>query len=636
MGPKPFIAFPPSTRLAAKVMAVGVFTLLVSCISDGPNRTGGGYLGEHGVLLQNPLYHVVIPDFPVDSLWTRDGDQQGGHLGAGVLFAGVSGQFSAQVRLGYDVTDTAYLKSLADTTDSVRLSVRAFRSVAGLGALEASVGDSILANDTTKADPSTRFADTLSFLVETWAFRNKDASGTILTDEQRLDSVNLRNRKFLARMDPNAILDPYPILDTIKLSIRKAYKDDSLQARVLPHLTKVLKDSAYTIKWLLHIQLTPLPKPGDTRAAMLRLEGATTTPYAPVLLFGNQPNPVTASAAGTVGQALLPLVTGTSRGVNYVLRYGGSKLDILPSKNRDLHLVLSRAALIDSINAGLRRNLNIEPSPGDIGGNFDLTYFVPFARLSMPLADSLNLEGKLPELIQVLSDLDTLLPNAPPATGHLAVTLVPLESTVRLFIATDQTNSYVPLDTISIAYAKPSATDSLLRRVIVKFALDTAQNDTSYLHVGESKDIVKNVRGYGIEQLFLNLTAGNTALDVSHYLNAHERVEPNDFRDPATGATLSDLASRIPHLLHPKTDSLNLRATIGLQRLLNRTDAGSDVLSDLVIRAQSAVDTAVVATDGTAASAVPFPVLSVIPPRLNAGKLTVRLDLYLYPLKKER
>ncbi len=126
------------------------------------------------------------------------------------------------------------------------------------------------------------------------------------------------------------------------------------------------------------------------------------------------------------------------------------------------------------------------------------------------------------------------------------------------------------------------------------------------------------------------------SLSIQVIINSHSRNEPNEMRDPETGTPLTTISSRIPHFLHANQDSLNLRATLGLQSLINRTYMGQQVFSDLFVQPllQSAVDTLFTYNNLTGPQYVPYPVLTVIPPKLKGGKLFIRVDLYLYPLKK--
>jgi hypothetical protein len=616
MGSKFFIALPPSIRVAAKALGVGaLFAALSSCISDGPNRTGGDYLAENGILLKNPLYHVTIPEFPVDSFWTSDAEN---HFGDTVMMAGISGKFNGQVRAAFDMADTNYLDSVSDSASSFRLS---------LGTIPEPVGIIENLQATVTGDSAHPVRDSLTFLVESWAIPDTASTGARLTDAQRADTLNVYNRRFLVRQDTTAVLPKPNALDTIVLAIKGAYGADSvaLQARALRNLFKLIHpDSGFSstvaptsIKWLIQFQLTPLPGASTPGDAMLRLDGAGTSYFAPTLLFGNPTN------SHTFG----------NRGVNYKLRYGGSRFDILPSKLRSLHVVLGRGVLLDSVDAALKRQ-GVTPPARNISGKFDLSYFLPFGQVTLPLSDSVQLEGDLPLEMLLTSDIDSVLPYVAP--GSSSIVTAPLGKSTVLFTTSDRNAPNKVLDTISVFYGIAQQ-DTGLRQVIIKLAKDSVINDTTYLRVGEAREIRKQITGYGNDLLVLTVTASDTTLEVSHYIASPSSLEANDLRDPSTGKLLSALADKVPRLLHSEDKTLTLRATHGIQRLLNRADADKDIFPELQFQPPgfATVDTSVPVNGTNIPVRLPYPVLSVIPPKIVGGRIVVGLDLYLYPLKKE-
>jgi hypothetical protein len=621
MGSNAFNPYRPSLLRTAKITVIcSALALLSSCISDGPNQTGGQYLANQGILLQNSLYHIVLPSFPVDSFWTSESEPN--HLGDTVLMAGISRNFSSQVRMAFDLADTTFLDSLSDSATSFHLSVGAVPTTGvGLTELIATVGDS--------ASDTATYRDSLGFLVESWAIPNKNIDGEIQTDAQRRDTLSLYNRRFLIRQDTVAVLPAVTTRDTIKLQIKGAYTQNNFQAKLLPHLYEFLKPKSSTTKWLIQMQLTPLRDTVDKRPGMLRLGGNIGSTYGPVLLFGSP----TSSLTATAKQKLGPLVASGMRGVNYNLRYSGSGTDILPAKNRNMHLQLDRASLLDSLEAALKRQ-GITPPSRSKGNQFDLTYFIPFAQISMPLADSLRLEGGLPIEMRLNSDLDSILPETP--RGTISVFTILKDKSTWLLTKTESGNAYKILDSISILYRQMPNADSGIRQVIVQFAKDSSRNDSIFIHLGETKEIIIG-KVNGSSPLVISASAQSSILQISYYLSSHSVSEPNDFKDPVTGKLLTTLSEKLPRLLRPAQNNLTLRATRGLQRILNRADAGVSIFPDLVIQPISqAVDDSVTGGGKTEPQRVPFPVLSVIPPKIVGGRLSVSIDLYLYPLKAER
>ena len=622
MGSKSFIPFPAAIRFIAKAAGIAsLLALLSSCISDGPNQTGGQYLSDHGILLKNPLYHVVLPVFPVDTFWTSDAEPS--HLGDTVLMAGTAGNFSGQVRMAFDIADTNFLDSLSSNANSFRLSIGAVPTTGvGLEELKATVGDGV-------TDTALAFRDSLPFLVETWAVPDRNESGDRLTDAQRRDTLGLYNYRFLNRQDTTTVLPRVTVRDTIKLQIRGAYAANNFQIRTLPHLFDSLKAQATSTKWLLQIQLTPMSDTSDSGSAMLRLGGEGTSTYGPTLLFGSPTN--TSSAAAK--QKIAPLITAGKRGVNYSLKYAGSRLDLLPAKARGLHLLLDRETLLDSLDAALQRQ-GITPPSRAIHGNFDLTYFVPFGQISLPLADSMNLEGNFPMELRLASDLDSLLPHTP--RGSISTSTVPLNDPTTLISTIESGTTAKLVDTLSVIYKAVASADTALRKVILSFSPDSSKNDTVFMKVGETRDVAIT-KGYGNSPLILTLLAAKASVQISYYLSSHAVTEPNDLRDETTGNLLTTLSEKLPRLLQPGQNRLALRATRGIQRLLNRADAGDDIFPDLLIQPISqAVDDSVTSGGFTGTQRVPYPVLSLISPKFETGRLSIRLDLYLYPLKQER
>ncbi len=608
--------------LAPRLLGLGfALWLLSSCISDGPNQTGGQYLAKHDILLKNPLYHVVLPSFPVDSFWNTDAERN--HLGDTILMAGIAGNFTGQVRMAFDISDTSFLDSLSDSASSLRLSVGAVPNTGvGLAELIGTVGDTGV--DTTKS-----FRDSLAFLVESWAVPDRDTAGSAQSDAARQDTFNLYNRRFLIHQDTTAALPKATVLDTIKLQIKGAYAKDNLQAKSLPHLRNFLRSKSTSTKWLVQIQLTPIANNSQTGLAMLRLGGEITSSYGPALLFGKTDF---SPASATVKQRVRTLIISKLGGVNYTLKYKGSRFDMLPAKMRGLHILLDRSVLLDSLDAALLRQ-GITPPSRAIQGHFDLTYFIPFGQIILPLADSLHLEGSLPLDMRLASDIDSTLPGTP--SGALGLKIIPLDVPTVIGYNYENGNYSKILDSISILYRKMPSMDSGLNQVIVRFGKDSLKNDSEYVHVGETKDIVI-ANASGSLRLMLTVTAGKNSAQAAYYLSSHGVEENNFFRDEKTGELLTSLSKRFSHLLFPGQKTLSLRATTGIQRLLNRADAGLNVFPDFLVQPfSSAVDTAVTTGSVTQPQLIPFPVLSVIPPKIQGGKLTIGIDLYLYPLKKE-
>jgi hypothetical protein len=626
MGPKPF--FPPSrigraigARRAAGLFAAGALALaLSSCISDGPNQTGGKYLSENGILLQDPLLHVTLTSFPVDSFWTTDGEAN--HLGDSVMLAGRSGAFTAVSRLAFQIAATSYLDSLRQD-DSTTLKL----SLGFPGTTIFSVGvDELIAS--VKGDSGHPGPDSIRFVVHSW-----DTTDAGKTDDQWGQLFNSLNDKFLVRGDTLAALGAPSAIDTITLAVRTAYSIGP-QARPLPNLQKRLR-AAVDNKHLIQMRLSPIID-SATGSAMLRLGGSLPSdaglPFEPQLLFGK----IDSSRGAPAANRLQTVVTRQNRrGVNYSIQYSGAATDIVIPKRTGFHVTLDREALFDSIEAVLVQQKKQVPTRTG-SGDFDLTYFVPFAKMTLPF-QATQLEGGFPVQMQLISSADTLL--ADETDGLIDEDTIPLDQSKVLWLTFELGNPGQIQDSVRLAYrpANPNAPDSALRRVELTFSKDSAaRNDTTFIAVGGTRQMVSSLSGFGSgNALSLQLEAKEGFLVVRSYLNTHPAVEPNEYRDPATGETITDMERRLAHFLHPDSTSLTLRATNGIQRILNRKKAGASFLQNFMFQpaVRAAVDSIANVDNENVPSQVPYPVLSVLQPKIEAGVLKVDMDIYLFPLK---
>lgn len=619
MGAKPTLSRPrprprPLRSLAKLLLATAAAAAVSSCISDGPNRTGGEYLAQHGVLLQDPLYHVTLKNVPVDSFWTADGDAN--HIGDSILLAGRSGNFSAEARVAFNVSAASYLDSL-DTDDATTLKLSLGVPPSGYAFEELKA--------TLEGDDSGAAPDSVRFLVSAW-----DTTDEGLTDEDWNTLIDVWNRRYLIRNDTLAALPPASAIDTITLAARTAYSQNTPQANPLPALHKRFID-AKDHRHLVQMRLTPLfDSAADSGSAMLRLGGQLGNDgglyYEPLLLFGRYDS----STAAPSANRLQPLITNSGlRGVDYTLRYAGPATDIVTGKRRGLHLILDRTLLLDSIDADLRRQgLPVETHPAS--GDFDLAYFVPFAKMTLPLAGT-ELEGGFPLEINLISSIDTLLDEESP--GAVRVNVIPLDSGLDLWNTFESGDPGKVRNDVRLSYR--SVTPAL-RRVELTFSRDSSRNDTLLIAAGETRQWSTGVSINGANSyLSLGLEAGEDSLTVRSFITAHGKTEPNEFRDPETGETITAMEQRIQRFLHPGQSDLTLRATNGIQSLLNRANSGNKILQDFQFQPalRPAIDSTVTVNGANVPYPVPYPVLSVVSPALDGGALKVDVELYLFPLK---
>lgn len=617
---KPGTSFHRNRLALLPVLAAG---LLAGCISDGPNQTGGGFLSDNGIVLANPLYHVKVKDFPVAKYWTTDAEPS--HLNDTILLAGVNGKFTAEPRFEFRIADSSYLDSLTDSPSTLRLSLSTpiWKNVGsfidnGTQALES------------LADTTGKVRGHLDFEVLSWDFTNEG-----LSDDAWNDSVSQRNRRFLIFGDTLARLPDPTVRDTIRLQVAGAYSlRAQLQTDTLPALEALLSKS----KGHLHlIQMRLIPLPGsdsaDTLPAMLRLGGnwAYDDSHRPALLFGrNQP------ADSVDGHnRLTPMDAGSGQlAVSYTLRYSGPRTDLVVPLQRGLHVSFDRTRLLDSLDAALsRQGITPPPRPSD---TLSLQYFVPFAAITLPIRKPV-LEADLPVQVRLFSSVDTLLGDVRDASAR--EDRIPVGGSVTPWYTTEIGRPESIVNKVSLNYAKADTVkaDSLLRRVILSFSKDTIRNDTVFLPVGGTGQINASLTGYGqANQLVIKLQAGADTLAAQSYLSVRSGVDNNAFRDPTTGDPMP-LDSLVPRYVQPGSDSIRLRATGGIRALINRTLLGTDARQDFEFRPyfRAYNPKAAPASGDSLAHEVVFPVLSVIPPKIDSatGALSVDLDVYLYPLK---
>ncbi len=415
---------------------------LIGCISDGPNKTGAEYLANHGIVLQNPLYHVVLNNFPVDRIWTSETEPS--HLGDSILLAGKSRDFSAKFRLAFEITDSNFIDS-AKTTKSFKLSLTPHFPTYGIGKNEL-VGSVGTKSDTAKST----LADSLTFIVSTTVNADINATGATLSEDDRIALFAKLNRPFMARFEDENVLPASNVQDTIKIQAKGLYDSLQYQINALPHLLDTLISKPISTKWLIQMQLTPLFKNPDSLNSFIRLGGNSVlgSAYRPSLLFGSATNSLTATA----GQKIQPMAVagyngGNFIGVNYKLDYTGSDLNLVTAKNRGWHLQMNRKTLMDSINAELKRQGKIPATP-DITGNFDVTYFVPFGQISLPLDSTKYFENNFPLDLRLSTDLDSILPQSPDSIFTSFV--VPLDKKTVLWTSVQNQSDANQTDTISV------------------------------------------------------------------------------------------------------------------------------------------------------------------------------------------
>jgi hypothetical protein len=234
-------------------------------------------------------------------------------------------------------------------------------------------------------------------------------------------------------------------------------------------------------------------------------------------------------------------------------------------------------------------------------------------------------------IIGIKTGIDSLLGDT--VNGGFREDTVRIGTARPLFTSSEIGHPENVRNNIGIAYAATFSPADSLRTVLIRYSVDSGYNDTLHLRLGESRQY--NLVGNSNTMMVVDFSALESSLLVRSYLSVRSAGESNDFRDPATGESITELVKQLPRFLKPTDKALTLRATDGFQRLINRARSNANVLQDfqLLPVAYPAVDP----KTGTGEDKVPmlihYPVLSVVAPALQAGKLKVTVELYLYPLK---
>ncbi len=593
-------------QAACALLAVG---LLAGC-GQSPGQAGLGYLdAERGIRLGAPLYHLDFPSFPVDSVFATEIPLN--HFGESLLVVGRESDHVARARLGFQVGTRSQRDSLANGVH-LRLSAIPLANVVGSRFLRESV----------------QGRDSLALLVETFAW---NGSG-----QAYRDTLNAYHRRALFQPVPFSTFPlAHRVRDTIRVAPSAAYPDsgiaqDSSQAFALPNLHERLRTDT-TSNWMIYLELSPLTESDsglfrfDLRAIGLR--DADRRRYATGLWLGRH-NP---DSLGSVGTLLVPYRSGFANtpATNYSVEFtGASTRSLLYGVSRGVHLRLNRGRLLDSIEARLQgMGVSLPSAPS---GEFDRRFFVPYAAIRLPLADSLaRVDGPYALDMQLRSDIDSLDRDD---AGFGSIGLA-LDDSLRLPVLGGGTYASVPLDTLLATY-RAHPVDTALRQVLFRWARESSTADTFIVAPDERRrELTLRRRSGWLLPLTIGFTpsAENASLEV--FFSAQQVNESRAILD-STGREITLHQQLTRRFWNPGGDSLRVRATRGMRTLLNRNAGpGAPVVPDLFLRGveRAAFDTTTVG--GISHRRVSYPVFGEIDfPREN-DTLRVGLEVYLFPLE---
>lgn len=608
--------------------------LLSGCISDGPNETGRAYLEDRGVVFGREPLKVVLDSLPVDSLWVTnragtedlraDAEQ---NLGAGQFVLGRQFGFSSKARLAFEI-DSAFLDSAA-APGNLKVSLGLRKYTTGTRHI-----DSALIRFARENGDSARIR--ISSFVLSKNRHLPEIRKDLWKDTVRHYFVPLV-QQFLPFASPvgRAFTDSAVDTVTFRLDRERGYHDPSTAGQGLPleNLRQALRRDLSARKFIV-LELELL-LPGTDSAAgpdlLLRFHGNDRgRPPEPFLVTGGSTDAETAGEKKRVGLT----AGGTARrGVNYRVDYQGPRLAVLAGKARTVNFSLSRGALLSALSAALQKqNRALEPEGA---GKFDLRYFVPFAQLSLPIAKPF-LEGELALDFTLNSRLDSVPPGAEDFGSQVSIPVGGRAPVLRFLDIADPGRA---TDSLALSYTVDSRHPERSRKVAFLYA-DPDIRDTLVLQVGDSLERKLALRGFR-HRVNLRLRAGTDSLGVTLSLVARDGVESNSFAPPeGQSSNLSQSRSRFAD---SASRALTLRATSGIQRLLNRGAPENELRHTFSLSVFAGVNR----EDPSRDEYVDYPVFSVVPlapasdsagggspaPGGASGNYKVGLTLYLYPLR---
>jgi hypothetical protein len=316
-----------------------------------------------------------------------------------------------------------------------------------------------------------------------------------------------------------------------------------------------------------------------------------------------------------------PYSSGGRPAVNYKVVHSGATQTLLYGVSRGLHFRINRQTLLDSIAARLG-------SGSGATGSFDTRFFVPYAEIKLPLADSLaQVDGPFALDMQLISDVDSVAPQS-----ALESIPVSIGDSIRLYPVRNGGEGYSgPDDTLICGYRRHPV-DTGMRQVILRWSRASAITDTILVQPdGKWREFgLKRYSGL-YRQASIKLAPGSETVSVEVFFSTSGIIEPRHFLDSA-GKPVSANADSKRRFWNPGAKELAVRSTYGMRNLLNRV-ALPGITPDLFLRPadRNAFDTTG-AGGGAGYLRVYYPVLGEIDFPRDNGLLQVTLDIYLYPL----
>jgi hypothetical protein len=210
--------------------------------------------------------------------------------------------------------------------------------------------------------------------------------------------------------------------------------------------------------------------------------------------------------------------------------------------------------------------------------NFDSRFFVAYADMQLKLDTAKTfIENDYALDIKTYSQLDSAVESGEGGAPVLFYQL-PLDTTrparpkwQTLVTLVNPNSSSRKADTIKVLFEpSPDPAYSWLR---LHAASDTSRDiDTLLLTPGFNRELVLNTNS----NIPLVLTAMPSAksCDIAYKLRPSSTQESGDYKNPSTLKSLTEYSDLTQRLILPKREVVTMRATQGMQRLLNRTELG--------------------------------------------------------------
>lgn len=565
--PSPKLTSPLTSNTALGAAALSL--ILSGCLSDGPNQTGRAFLDEQGFSLNGKVYELTLDSVPLEGF--RSALEEPSHLGDTVALLGNWRGIRSDMRMAYSLTNDNLLDTLEKGSSDSAVRV-------GLGLSFPNWGANSGSPDYLKSTLAGK--DSLTLVVHTLEVASANSQG----DFEKARDV--AERSFMVRRLPMALVENdlaaqkhsfQVIRDTVVLPLNKVYigNQESLVTLELPHLRQHLTAERLNHRYLmLQVQTLDSGPLSDSAGLLLRVTGIARYEYMPSLLFGTGITTNSSSLRENVNR-LLPYASDATRtySVDYEVHEHepqDSTFTLLP--RRGLRFRVERGELLTRLeNAFAKQGVSI---PSASGGAFDARFFVAYADMQLKLDTAKTfIENNYALDIRAFSQLDSAIED----DGGSSVVFyqLPIDSSKPI---RNQWQSLVTLvntddldrkaDTLKVLY-EPSP-DPAYNWLRFHLSSDTSRDiDTLLLTPGREQEWARSFNPS--RPLVLTVTPTARHCDIAYKVRPGTSQESIEYKNPSTLKNFTEYADLTERMILPKREAVKVRATQGMQRLLNRT-----------------------------------------------------------------